>query len=84
MKPVFVHRVNHNRKLMKINKKKQKLVTGWVIILVSNTEKREWKLWSFNKFVPQLSLVICLSFYVLFLILFYLCAIAIWSYDRKF
>jgi len=27
--------------------------------------------------------VICLSFYVLFLILFYLCAIAIRSYDRK-
>jgi len=28
--------------------------------------------------------VICLSFYVLFLILFYLCAIAVRSYDRKF
>jgi len=28
--------------------------------------------------------VICLSFYVLFLILFYLCAIAIRSYDHKF
>ena len=28
--------------------------------------------------------VICFSFYLLFLILFYLCAIAIRSYDRKF
>jgi len=28
--------------------------------------------------------VICLSFYVLFLIVFYLCAVAIQDYDRKF
>jgi len=48
------------------------------------------EVFAFNSFCSDVALycsyaaVICLAFYVLFLILFYLCAIAIRSYDRKF